>query len=670
MRSVSFQKLTISLLLLVNFLSASFIFADEKVKLMEGPVSYNQFRPENLFQRLATNPSFRRRFYYNSDDLWPKEYAFCARGRNMLSELYLGPGTAWDMNIFGPAWESQINMLAWQLFLNKVDKASVLDFFPYSWPIYSNGQGKQLLIISDLRILFYSLQKGQALSKMDMTKMRQFSLSGRLQDIWEEIIYLCEESLQQKSSLSSKLLEKGLLLLSSYQLAFASKLLSQCLYYPIDFISQSNNWQNDFIKRLISGSPLQARQLCFFLCASLEKHSQKENSLFDFKKYSDFYVPHLSSSSRATGYKDYHYLNFKFVKSMYTDLKQKISRFDLFHDLPAKKADQVIFSIIKDYYPDPLLMEYINMKNSYPFYEEVRKKVSRMDDYQKIRENRARYLDYQYYKKLYKAYQRVSLIKSRMQYILEGDDEAMLQAALFIPESRLKEQRKLYKEYNWEIALKKLQYKKTMHVRINRNELEQKLINLIKEKKLPFLYAGFFYPATQYMFEALSAFTHAGLLKLVRDQRSGKEELWIFDRIHGRNRSIPMAKAGDVYLAEVFLPPQHYLKNQPEYSWFKVKIPSQFEFVPGQIIEEVSLLNIIYYFKDLLREKYPEYELGPGFFFSAMHWIFNHPENKKLFRDFSRLRFHKGLFYRSLREEKIKNGLKGKSIYLLARKKL
>ncbi len=65
-----------------------------------------------LFTRFAKDRPFMHRFLYNGDDLWPKQINLCARGRNSLLDLALGPGVSFELGLIGPAWEAHVRSVA------------------------------------------------------------------------------------------------------------------------------------------------------------------------------------------------------------------------------------------------------------------------------------------------------------------------------------------------------------------------------------------------------------------------------------------------------------------------------------------------------------------------------------------------------------------------------
>lgn len=51
-------------------------------------------------------------YLYNGNELWPKAVNLCTRGRNALLDLERGPGTSFDLALFGPAWEVHLHSVA------------------------------------------------------------------------------------------------------------------------------------------------------------------------------------------------------------------------------------------------------------------------------------------------------------------------------------------------------------------------------------------------------------------------------------------------------------------------------------------------------------------------------------------------------------------------------
>lgn len=91
--------------------------------------------------RFIRSRSWMHAWLYNGDDLFPKQLNLCSRGRNTLLDLDLGPGAAYDIGLFGPAWEAHLFALALSISPHRGDPLARTPVrFLYCWPVVSTAQ--------------------------------------------------------------------------------------------------------------------------------------------------------------------------------------------------------------------------------------------------------------------------------------------------------------------------------------------------------------------------------------------------------------------------------------------------------------------------------------------------------------------------------------------------
>ncbi|MDY0003971.1 MAG: hypothetical protein RBU30_21920 [Polyangia bacterium] len=160
------------------------------------------------------------------------------------------------------------------------------------------------------------------------------------------------------------------------------------------------------------------------------------------------------------------------------------------------------------------------------------------------------------------------------------------------------------------------------------------------------LVAGSFYFETEHLLETTSGFTHAGIIKRLRDPEDGRAKLWMFDRVLGFYYAYPVEKLAHSVPVEVLALPRTAPRGR-RYHWVRLVVPHRFLLGEGRFSGRMTLHNLFAHLKERLKACHA-LALVPGFYYSAMSWIAAHPENRAVLGDLWVPRIHTGFGYRTL----------------------
>lgn len=132
-----------------------------------------------LFERFAADRQFMHRYLFNGDEVWPKTVDFCARARNSLLDLAVGPGTALYLGLAGSAWESLLNTVAFTNAFERLSNPVMGSNWLYVWPMVSSQS------IADMNLLMQAITSSNAI---DLPKHLLFPsiLEGPAQRFWPQ----------------------------------------------------------------------------------------------------------------------------------------------------------------------------------------------------------------------------------------------------------------------------------------------------------------------------------------------------------------------------------------------------------------------------------------------------------------------------------------------------
>ncbi|MBU1534564.1 hypothetical protein KKF84_04540 [Myxococcota bacterium] len=101
-----------------------------------------------LFSRFARDRQYMHRFLYNGDDLWPKQINLCARGRNSLLDLAMGPGLSFELGLTGPAWETHLSGVALTNTFRTFSSPLRGLNYEFVWPVITTSHLKRMEILA------------------------------------------------------------------------------------------------------------------------------------------------------------------------------------------------------------------------------------------------------------------------------------------------------------------------------------------------------------------------------------------------------------------------------------------------------------------------------------------------------------------------------------------
>jgi hypothetical protein len=180
------------------------------------------------------------------------------------------------------------------------------------------------------------------------------------------------------------------------------------------------------------------------------------------------------------------------------------------------------------------------------------------------------------------------------------------------------------------------------------------------------LLAGSFYFQTEHLLETSSGFTHVGLVKRLRDPRSGRPLLWMFDRVLGFHYAYPVVKLTNSVPVQI-LALSSRRRGPRRYRWLRLRVPSKLRLGGGQTSDQVTWLNVLTHVKQRLRGC-PRLWISSGLYYGGITWIINHPLNRLTLADLWQPRVHTGYGYRSLAPRR-RERLVGRTLYIPVRER-
>jgi hypothetical protein len=262
---------------------------------------------------------------------------------------------------------------------------------------------------------------------------------------------------------------------------------------------------------------------------------------------------------------------------------------------------------------------------------------------------------------------RARLELARLSFVVHGHDHPtpdLRQAMRRYGEARLKRVRRRYRSLKSEIE--KARKVLTSRAKGSFDEQVRRRLHGILEAGEDPLLAGSFYFQTEHLLETSSGFTHVGLIKRLRDPRSGRPLLWMFDRVLGFHYAYPVVKLTNSVPVQIVVPSRRR-RGPRRYRWLRVRVPDRFQLGRGQTSGQVTLLNLLTHVKQRLR-RCRRLWISSGLYYAGITWIINHPRNRLTLADLWEAQTHTGYGYRTLDPAK-RQRLKGRILYIPVRER-
>jgi len=576
---------------------------------VEGP-AFSPPGDGRLFSRFIANRDYMHSYLYNGDDLFPKTVNLCSRGRNALLDLDRGPGASFDLGLFGPAWESHLFAVAVDRNPQRPWHTRGRTRLVYSWPVVSTAQTAMLHLAFGI---------AQAAARKDLTDgdfwRRHAAALRRLR--WKDFVALRRPRLppQNRRKHAGEWAQRLVIALME-RLSYSAQVLGQ---------------------RASAGSPLKDvpfRRLANALYANrkdaaasltrftrhLKRGARQAGILFDARRYRVFHERALLSSLGP----GWHHgrVSADQLRSILAHLARTRRRFD--RTFGAGAFDRAVTQIEPPAGP------------------------------------RGKRLRWRQGARLARLHPVVLRELARQEYILHGHRQAALPAARAHHGARLEADRLAYVRLAAEIK----------HIRKSLTTLAKTSLTPAVRARLlgilaagePALAVGSFYFETEHLLETTSGFTHVGLIKRFPDPKTHRVYLWVFDRVLGFHYAYPLSKLTNSVPVQALVLSARVARQRRRYRWLALGVPRVFDLGKGRISTRMTLVNLFTHIKQKLKPC-PALTTTPGFFYSGITWLINHPSNMRALRDIWEQRTHTGYGYRSPDPERLQR-LRGRLVYV------
>jgi hypothetical protein len=562
------------------------------------------------FSKFIANRDFMHSYLYNGDDLFPKTVNLCSRGRNALLDLDLGAGASFDLGLFGPAWEAHLYAVAVDRDPRRPWQTRGRTRFAYSWPVVSTAQTEMLRLAFGI---------GLAAARKDLSDgnfwRRHTRGLNRLR--WKDFLTL--RPLQTRGlsrrdgagrwaqRLVIALMER--LAFSARALAYRAPAGSALKEAPFRRLANALYTHRDGAAAALARFTQQ-----------LEKCARMAGILFDARRYRVFHERALLSS---LGPRWRHgQVTADQLRSILAHMERIRRRFD--QTFGAGAFARAVTQTEPPAGP------------------------------------RGRRLRWRQGARLARLRPVVLRELARQEYILHGHRHAALSAARAHHGARLEADRQGYVRLASEI--KKIRGRLTRLAKTSlTSAVRARLLRLLGAGESA-LAVGSFYFETEHLLETTSGFTHVGLIKRFPDPKTRQIYLWVFDRVLGFHYAYPLSKLTNSVPVQALILSARVARRQRQYRWLAVQVPRVFDLGRGRISTRVTLVNLFTHVKQQLKPC-PALTTTPGFFYSGISWLMNHPSNKNALADLWINRTHTGYGYRSLDPERLQH-LKGRLLYV------
>ncbi|MFH2009431.1 MAG: hypothetical protein ABI333_22760 [bacterium] len=562
------------------------------------------------------------RYLYNGDDLWPKTVNLCARGRNALLDLDRGPGASFDLGLFGPAWEAHLYAVA-------VDRDPTTPWnttghtrLLHSWPVVSSGQTQLLEQAHALGVAARDANTAATAFWRDSRGLRlrlrfQSFLALRAPSLLSAARRFGGATPSQRQAVRRLVAEwaRRLKIALLERLAFSVRALK-----PQGAGLSSPAEYRRFSTRLLAHQSSNTPELRRF-SAALEGAAKSRGAFFDAARYRAFHEQTLLASL-GPGWR-FGRVTADQLRAIAAQLKRARATFD-------QRFGPGSFDRASHQTAPP--------------------GISR----------RAR-LQWRHGARQARLETVVTRELARLDFLLHGRTGwGWKQALTQYGQAKLRSDRAAYQRLAAEIKAVRIRVAALARASMTPQVRRRLLSALARGEET--LIVGSFYFETEHLLETTSGFTHVGMIKRLRDPQTREPLLWLFDRVLGFHYAYPVSKLDNSVPVEALALSGRVARTPRRYRWLELTVPPVFRLGGGRISERVTLQNLFAHVKQLLADC-PALSTMPGFYYSAITWITNHPRNRVTLKDLWVNRVHTGYGYRSLDPERLQQ-LRGRRLWI------
>ena len=575
-------------------------------------VPFDLFAPGRLFTLFARDRAAMLLYLFNADSLWPKTADLCARGRNALLDLELGPGTSYELGLWGPAWDAPIYSVA--VTNPFIDGRVTGSRFLATWPLVADGQTEWLRQAAELAVLARRLvvrtggQTGKHVGAggPDSTATKgpvpwaRLDFLARATGLGRFRFFLCRmpPSLLQYSSLAglgrafrraghcsgTKGLRRwdgiALRVAVEWGRRLTGALAHRLLQTPSGRVAAglsskaSRESRARFVRRLLAGNA-GALRLARDWTETTEALARRAGVLFASRQYRRFRREHLTVC------------------------------------LPGQGCGLGLTAV-------EAILDRARIQGKAGLARQAQRAARRLT-----------FLLFGRDAGLSKA-QRKALAGERRAYLAIQDRVESDRRRLGLLA------RRWFAQTGAQLLSKRLRRPGNL------------------------LLSSSFYYQTEHLEQTRAGFTHAALIEKLGRVSGLGSVAWQLDRVLGYFYVYPVSRLTHSVTVELLEPAAGIVRRPRRYQWVRLVVPARFRFGSGAVTDKVTIPNLLSYLVEQLRFC-PRYYSLPGFFYAAASWLATDPHNARLLEGAWEERTYRGGRYRTLSQRGME-ALKGKTI--------
>lgn len=560
----------------------------------------------------AKNRASMHEYLYNGDDLWPKKADLCARGRNALLDLERGPGTSFDLGLFGAAWKAQVHAVAATLPSDRSMPDPGGTRFTAVWPVITDGMTRWL--VSAHELFRQSSRLLAAPHSRTIKALDRLSGLGRALQLPAYLLFR-QRACRSPASGSKKKEQRRWICpaLSSPLLAMPSRGSP----WSDELLGLARDWGSRLVVALVHRLSMAGKGLPASLDGGSSDRTEalvKEILATDDESSGKLtaFITELEKSSRAAGF-FYPYRTYNEFRSRHLTACIKPYGCGLSLSQLGAVEEQIVSNLKRRLGP------------------KLGEPGSRLRDLAHARPDLRTEIE---------TLIEIKTASRRIRYITTGSIDPSMPLSESVQKTRLEHTRLTEQMERDRIRLGSIGKAWFEHT-------GRKALDAMLAQTGDLAAAGSFYFQTEHLNEALSGFTHAALL-----QRLGRIDKippgpWQWDRVLGFYYIYPLSRLTTSVPVEILSLDRRVMSRDRRYAWVRLEIPRVFVLPNRKTSDVASLTNIFFHLKNLLN-RCPNLRITSGFYFSAVAWMLHNPHNRELLMPCRVERSHTGYLYKSL----------------------